>query len=509
MKKIILINYSGYQFTTNTFIPDNSLAVLAALLSQHAFPVEVLDLHNMHDMKLIAKNFHQSSAEELYSSIQQQRPFDQHHLNRYKESIDQAETLYMESIFSKIIDKIKHEDVQYIGFKLWMGRGLTSIITLATQIKKSFPHITLIGGGPALQYMQHHFSKLCNLFDHLLYGEGEYAFLKILGISAPPFHSSHLDHFPPPLYSKEIFSNLHHFHKMRIIDDSRGCFNDCAFCSHSHLIGKNVRTRQPRRIVDQMQKMAYEEGITFFRFSGSNTPWHLVTAIGEEILSRNLKINYSIFSSLNNANAKDFPMLSHSGLRSIFFGVESGDAYLLKVIHQKSNISNAHTIKLIQAAMEAQIFACLSLIYPSPFEDSNSTQNSLQLLQQIFKHQKLGSVLVMPPFLSPGSRWWSEMAQFGFAFIDGVDQQQYILNMATKCYDYFFIEDSIANMGYTLNSKSMSTLMSECAHFIKTLTTDHGISTNLSETTYMLSQLYDLPAATFTATTTYSLLTGK
>ena len=43
-KKVLLVNYAGYFLCANTFIPDNSLGALAAMLKRQGVPVEIVDL---------------------------------------------------------------------------------------------------------------------------------------------------------------------------------------------------------------------------------------------------------------------------------------------------------------------------------------------------------------------------------------------------------------------------------------------------------------------------------
>ena len=77
---------------------------------------------------------------------------------------------------------------------------------------------------------------------------------------------------------------------------------------------------------------------------------------------------YAAGYTMNNVNPDIFGLLHESGLRSMFFGIESGDPELLQRAHKKDNGNREHVVRVSQAAMQHGIFITLSFIIPAPFE---------------------------------------------------------------------------------------------------------------------------------------------
>ncbi len=491
--KILFINYGGYFLTANTFIPDNSLAGLAGVFSKHDIPVEIIDFQNPHDMGTIMEYSKTGFSHELARIIEEKKVPPLSLIRSYQQSRFQAEEKFTKEKTRLLMDKIERENVSVVGFKLWIGNGIKNAMTMAGEIRKNFPHIKLIAGGPAIQYLGSDFQHYSKIFDHIVAGDGEEAMTSLIKGHLDNNKQYHLkerceniDQFPFPLYDRKIYPNIDSFFKIRILDDSRGCFNKCAFCSHGFINGRGVRKRLPASVVDEMERIKINDGISYFRFSGSNPPWKFIVEIAKKIIERKLDVRYSIFSSMNNCNPKDLPLLKKSGLRSIFFGLESGDNDFLKNVHNKSNVNSDHIINVCESAMKEQIFAALSFIVPLPFETSETKKKSLDLAKRIFKNHSLGSIMVLPPMLSPGSEWWMNMDQFGFELENGMSKTDYKLNILEKNYDFLLPRESMEDMGYSLNGKSMHQILNECEEFIQELGREN-IITNFDDSAYMLS----------------------
>ena len=419
------------------------------------------------------------------------------------------------------MSKISDEDIGLVGFKLWAGEGILGAVQIAEAIRATHPSVTLVAGGPAVEYCGNYLLELTQAFDHLVPGEGEYAIAAIAtrqlgqskqnnaglitrealtrqGISMlrqpgslDMPRVSHLDDLPFATYEPEIYPNIEEFYKFRILDESRGCFNQCAFCTHTLLNGHGTRRRRATSVVDEMERLQKTEGVNYFRFSGSNPPWRLIAQIAEEIVRRKLDVCYSIFSSMNNVNPDVFGLLHESGLRSIFFGIESGDFELLERTHKKDNISREHVVKVTQAAMRRGIFVTLSFIMPAPFETEATKRNTLNLIGEIFSQRSHGSVLTLPPFLMPGTQWWEHMDDYGFQFTEGMDRRSYILHGMKLSNDYLLPRDSWSDYGYLLHGKAMPELLAECEGFVRDVE-KLAVLTHIDDAAYMLALMGNL-----------------
>jgi radical SAM superfamily enzyme YgiQ (UPF0313 family) len=141
----------------------------------------------------------------------------------------------------------------------------------------------------------------------------------------------------------------------RIIS-SRGCQYNCKFCT-TPLLKKisnfHYRHRDPLDFVNELDIISKEFGIKNFYinddiyFSNSKSSKKRVSAIAEEIIRRNLKINYKVEIRADSINNKDEPLLKklkQSGMSSVFIGIESGSQKMLDYLGKKTTVAQNENI---------------------------------------------------------------------------------------------------------------------------------------------------------------------
>lgn len=518
-KKVLLVNYAGYWMTANSFIADSSLALLAAVLLKNKIDVEIVDFQNPDDIGKIMEYQKSPWPQAIVSSLNKNLQLDDTILEKYSLQREEGLREFEKEKTKWLLEKIKKENIKTVGFKLWIGNGLQGSISMAKEIKKQFPNVKVIAGGPGVQFAQEYFFEYTTVFDHVVLGEAEETIVPLIeGITEVPNvliqnqhtkkHFIHdLNEIPTPVYSPQIYPKIDSFYKIRIIDDSRGCFNKCAFCSHSDFSGQSIRKKAPSRVVDEMEKFYKEDNIQFFRLSGSNPPWTFLVEVAKEIIRRKLPIYYSAFSSFNNTNKKDFPLLYRSGLRSILYGLESGDSEFLKRIHNKTNGTREHILETCHEAMENNIFLCLSLIYPSPSENTQTKNITLDLIKTIFEKNKNGSIFISPPLLSQGSLWWKDMEKYGFKLVENFDKKKYILSILDWDANFLLPRKAVKPLPYSVDGKSCTEIFYENHLFTKEIES-FGITTNIDDTAYLLGLLSSESAHAFKKLATQNLILG-
>jgi pyruvate-formate lyase-activating enzyme len=483
--KVLLVNYAGYFLTANTFIADNSLASLAAALLGHGVPVEILDFQGPREVGAVMDATSRVAAEGVLDHLERGEAPPVELVRQYQADRTQGEDTLLEQRIAALLAKIAEEHVSIVGFKLWAGEGIRRAKAMAEAVKQAFPDVLLVAGGPAVQYAREYFWEYTCVFDRLVWGDGEEA-LVALALGREPRSGVELDELPFPTYRPDVYPGIETFHQLRILDESRGCFNRCAFCAHTEFSGHRVRRRRAAPVVDEMQRLVREEGVRHIRLSGSNPPWNFVLSLAEEITRRELQVGYAMFSSMNNARPGCFERLRASGLESVFFGIETADPGLLRRAHEKHNRDQAHILGVCQEAMAHGVFVTLSFIVPSPFETAATKQASLDLIARIFEHQNHGSVIVLPPFFAPGSKWWLRPEQYGFSFAPGADRRDYVVQGLELTNDFLLPRNTWADYGFRLHGKGLPELLDECEEFTRAVEA-LGISTNLDDTSYMLA----------------------
>lgn len=199
---------------------------------------------------------------------------------------------------------------------------------------------------------------------------------------------------------------------------------------------------------------------------------------------------------MNNARPSMMPLLARSGCRGLFFGIESGDAELLKRAHHKNNLGSDHIVAVAEAAMREGIFTCASVIVPAPFETTATKRATLELLQAMFARHHHGSVIALPAFLTPGSGWWAQPRAFGFELAPGFDRERLGLHLLEWDNDFLLPRDLADDAGYTLDGKGCAELFEESEAFLQAVERS-GIPTNMDDASFLLGRMGGMEVGTY------------
>ncbi len=123
---------------------------------------------------------------------------------------------------------------------------------------------------------------------------------------------------------------------------SRGCPNQCIFCLGRRMVGHKPRLRDPARVVDEIQGLL-AEGMTIINvaddlFTANRKRVHALCA---EIRRRNLDFIWSVFARVNTVDPELLQDMRSAGCYSISFGIESGNAEMLKRVKKGITLAQA------------------------------------------------------------------------------------------------------------------------------------------------------------------------
>ena len=435
-RPVFLVSYSGYPFSPTNFLPDNGLANLAGALKEEGYQVKIFDFNTPRLInRLFPHRFSRKITPLITRILEEGRTSfrDGWRLLRWEKILRVHWERETEKIGKELCGKIEEENPLFVGFKLWNGDGFSGSVTFARMIKRFFPHIPVVGGGPHVDVFKEIIFKFFPVFDVLVYGEGEKSIVRLADffagkgrlidipnlifqegtqiITTNEERIENLDDLPFPVYDPEVYPAMEGDEdkiKMFVIDDSRGCNNRCHFCIHPIKSGK-LRFKSPERIVEEIKRLKSQFNTRIFRYAGSSTPTKILRKTAELILKEGLDIEYTTFGHVRGGNKEDFEILKKSGCYAIFFGIESGNQRILDETMNK-NVTVDKIRETIKLAKEAGIFVAGSLIYPTPLDDENTREETLKLLEEVKPH----SAPVQFPLITPGTEWGENPQKFGF-----------------------------------------------------------------------------------------------
>jgi radical SAM superfamily enzyme YgiQ (UPF0313 family) len=266
-------------------------------------------------------------------------------------------------------------------------KGAAAIIQDA---KRHNPAIITMMGGPHVSYDWANTLKNYPEIDLIVVGEGEETLRELLpvirdqavwdtvkGIAFRKDGQTHftgvrafiedLDTLPVPARHLLPVSRYLALGFPVSIITSRGCPNQCIFCLGRRMVGQKVRYRSPRLIVDEI------EDIISYGFTRINIADDLFTsnkervqAFCDELKNRGIKIAWSAFARVNTVDAEILAVMRQAGCDTVSFGIESGNAEVLKRV--KKGITMEQAVKAVQACKESGVNSFASFMIGLPGE---------------------------------------------------------------------------------------------------------------------------------------------
>lgn len=151
-----------------------------------------------------------------------------------------------------------------------------------------------------------------------------------------------------------------------------GCSHRCAFCKAANL---KLFYKSPEETVQVLRKFVDEEGISNFRFFNSqiNFSNKYVREFCNEIAKNNLNIKFSDSACFRNVSDDTFAMLREAGCVKLWFGVESPNDRILKLINKSLSMKDVH--RGLLAAHKAGIWIGINIIVGFPHETEDEFKN--------------------------------------------------------------------------------------------------------------------------------------
>ncbi|HSB64964.1 MAG TPA: radical SAM protein, partial [Anaerolineales bacterium] len=156
---------------------------------------------------------------------------------------------------------------------------------------------------------------------------------------------------------------------------TRGCPFECEFCSNV-IFGGSYRERSAANVVDEIEE-ALSLGYQRISFADDVFTMHKkrVVEFCEEILKRDLHFMWECLARVDSIDEETYGEMYRAGCRRVYFGIESGDNAILKLMKKKITVDQAR--HAVEAAKHAglEVGAFFILFYPG--ETDQSVLNTL------------------------------------------------------------------------------------------------------------------------------------
>lgn len=390
--KILLINPITQDTGINVLLPNLGLAYLAASLKSEKFEVEILD--------------------------------------GCKEGVDE-----------KIVrDRLSKADYDAVGFQIF-----TMILNKTKEylnLVKSFnKKIITIVGGPHPSVDRENILNYLPSADFAIVGEGEESLpqlLKILSKNTDDFsdipnliwrnenkivlnplkYIEDLDKYGIPCW--DLISPLEYpqapmgaFIKSfpyAPIMVTRGCPYNCTFCTAGLIMGKRIRTRSIKNVIEEIKMLIEKYKIKEILIIDDNFTLkrEVVKNFCEEIISQNIKLNISFPSGLklNTLDKEIVCLLEKAGCYSLALGIESGSDRILKHMKKKQTVEKIkEKVGIITENTKIRVTGYFLIGYPE------ETQEDILKTIKLAKELNLARAQFAFCLPLPGSQIYKELKE--------------------------------------------------------------------------------------------------
>ena len=284
----------------------------------------------------------------------------------------------MVSISIRNIDNVD----SFSGAEGWYLRKIKELVdSLRGKVK-----VPIVVGGPAMTIMPEAIAEYLDV-DHAVVGEGEHSLPALAADLVagkelprvierrPPLDG---DHFAPPLFEPELVEYYLKHSGMVNLQTKRGCPYRCSYCSYPHLEGTTFRVRNPKLVVDELERLQREHQVerVFFTDSVFNDPQGRYLEVCEEMIRRQLDMQWAAFFRPQGMGREELALMKRSGLYALELGTDAGADKTLAGINK--NLTYADIFAVNEACLAEHLPAAHYVMFGGPDEDEGTVLEALE-----------------------------------------------------------------------------------------------------------------------------------
>lgn len=415
---------------TDVNSPSISLSVLKTFMQNHGFETEIkywnflLSMMSEYtesedtEIRLLPflsiindRNGNKKGNNRILSLLQKIDPsYKTHDPHYYAEFLQEKKEEIFEIIHEEL-ELIDFGEISLIGISAKYSQWIPGMI-LAEEIKKIAPQVKIIVGGFGSMESAREAMKLCQQFDFVTWGEGEYPLMQLceeLQKETPDFTTvprlifKESDHFTQSLTTKSEYLDFDNYtypdyedfinnfpetedeEEINLpINSIRSChWRKCKFCDFNH--GYKLRARRPECIVNEIEHLTTTYGHTTFSFVDSDTFGDLKHF--EKLLDLLIDLRYrteedfSLWAEIIPNDKFDAPLMQKmaiAGFKNLFIGYDGLCDSLLKKMN-KSN-SFADNVFFVKYSLKNGIAPFVNVIRYIPGETEEDIQECIDNL---------------------------------------------------------------------------------------------------------------------------------
>lgn len=352
--------------------------------------------------------------------------------------VDMLDNYLLEKSVEEIKQTVKQLNPKIVGITC-SSASYPRCIETAKAVKEALPSCKVVVGGWHPSYVPESLLQHSEI-DYVVIGEGERVMTELAAcitkgedeqsigtiagigyrhngkvVTTPQKFISNLDQLPFParhLLPMQRYDREIPYLKAKPVDTmniARGCPYNCAYCETRRLWGLGCRAFSPRRVVDEIEHMVSNYGTKGIYFLGDNFTINKkrTTELCELIKKVNLDIEWVCDTRADLVSRELLMTMKDAGLRTIWFGVESGSPRILEKINK--GITLEQTVQAFRLCREVGLQVACSFILGIPGETLKDMEATFKFAKKLAPDWCQFNIYVAVP----GSGLYDEVVQKG------------------------------------------------------------------------------------------------
>ncbi len=333
-----------------------------------------------------------------------------------EESSQKAQTMvsdedtnpFIELYENFLLGSERWEDYGIIGISIIGTSQIIPGLTLARMIKKRYPHLFIVLGGPIFSVMTEKFRKWPEFFDEFCHAiitfEGEEPLNQLLvaiksgssldGVPNLIYKNNgqvkvserkatvRFNEIPPPSFDGLPVDLYLSPYPILPVLQSRGCYwGKCTFCTHSYIYGQRYSLHKSCSMVAQLESFSKKYKTKYFTFSDEAVSPHALNDLSDLIIKRGLDFSGLVMLKFEKKMDADlFHKMKKAGFDFLLYGLESANNRILSLM-EKGNSSELARDTL-RISREAGIWNHLFLFFGFPTETWEEAMETVEFLKE-------------------------------------------------------------------------------------------------------------------------------
>lgn len=343
---------------------------------------------------------------------------------------------YSEAALAKVLDEFKPALAGLTAVTMNVDRALA----VARAVKRFAPGTVTAMGGPHVTFCARETLEACPALDVAVLGEGEQTLVELCRavesgndldtVRGIAWRSGQevrftprrgfirdLDRLPMPARHLLPLGRYRALGMPLSMTTSRGCPHACIFCVGRRMVGARVRFRSPALVADEMEALArlgfHQVNLADDLFTADA---RRCTAVCDEILRRGLHVKWTSFARVDTVSEDLFRKMRAAGCTAVSFGIESGNAGILKTIQK--GITLDQVVSAVDMCAGAGVTPFASFILGLPGETPETLRETLAFAKRLESRGLVYGFHLLAPF--PGTAVRDRAAGLGLRIFSGV-----------------------------------------------------------------------------------------